>query len=310
MMKIPRSSKLFPRATPRVLFFVLALGLLLPACRSNGPRKPAGEKASPGRMVFSLQDENTEEGDTLTTREVWSLPGTGGDLRNLVVTYTRLGKSRTIFSCNNTNAYEVLVVYQLTAEPAADGSWKIMKEEKKHTQAACDGELPKYVGTTLRLAGPDGPGMPYLVHARAGKSRILWSHAPSGSWIYRRSTPTQSEEQKVELELWTLQLLGTDRVTGYYDRMEIRETTNGQTFACNGRKEIVLFTRFTVEGTFQPNGQIKLRETGYSTQSHHPCERTEKRYLDTYSGILIGDTIRLKTRDDDVEQVLNRRHGL
>ncbi len=310
MMNIPRSSSFLPCQYARVLLVGLALGVLFPACRGGSPRKPAADNTAPSRLVFSLQDESTEEGDTVTTREVWSLPGTGGDLRNLVVTYTRLGKSRTIFSCNNTNAYEVMVIYQLTAEPAADGSWKIVKEEKKHTPAACDGELPKYVGTTLRLAGPEGPGMQYLVHARAGKNRILWSHTPSGSWVYRRSTPTQAEEQKVELELWTLQLAGTDRVTGHYDRMEIRETTNGQTFTCNGRKEIVLFTRFTVEGTFQPNGQIKLRETGYATQSHHPCERSEKRYLDTYSGILIGDTIRLKTRDDDVEQVLNRRHGL
>ena len=128
--------------------------------------------------------------------------------------------------------------------------------------------------------------------------------------MYRRSTPTAAEEQKVEVELWTLHLEGTDRVTGHYDRMEIRESSDNSTFACNGRKEIVIFTRYRVEGSFLPNGQIKLRETSYSTQNHHPCERTEKRYLDTYSGILIGDSIRLKTRDDDVDQVLNRRHGL
>ncbi len=291
---------------------VALLGLAgLSACRGREPRRPGPVLLTPdARLVFSIQDETTEEGDTVTTREVWSLPVAGGDLRNLVVTFTRLGKSRTIFSCNNTNAYEVRVVYHLTARPAADGSWKIVSERRQHTPGACDGELPVFGGTTLALAGPEAPDQAYLVHTLTGKSRILWPHTPAGSWLYRRSTPTAAEEQKVELELWTLRTLDGGRIAGHYDRMEIRESTNSSNFACNGRKEIVLFTRYTVEGTFLPNGQLRLRETGYSTQHHHPCDRTEKRFLDTYSGVLIGDTIRLKTRDDDVEQVLNRRHGL
>ena len=301
-----------PLHSPLVLAILALFGLAgLSACRGREPRKPvAATSGQEERLVFSIQDETTEEGDTVTTREVWSLPGAGGDLRNLVVTFTRLGKSRTIFSCNNTNAYELRVVYHLTAEPARDGSWKIVSERRQHTPGACDGELPVFRDTSLALAGPEASDQAYLVHARAGKNRILWPHTPAGSWLYRRSTPTAAEEQKVELELWTLRALDGGKIAGHYDRMEIRESTNASNFACNGRKEIVLFTRYTVEGTFLPNGQLRLRETGYSTQLHHPCDRTEKRYLDTYSGVLIGDTIRLKTRDDDVEQVLNRRHGL
>ncbi len=305
-----RPSTILPGSMYGIAFIALMLGFAGTACRPTPAHTPDGNNRPASRLVFSIQDESTEEGDTITSREIWSLPGEGGDLRNLVVTLTRLGKARTIFSCNNTNAYEVMVVYQLTAEPNSDGTWKIVKEQKRHTPGACDGELPKYVGTTLRLAGPEGPGKSYLVHTRALKNRILWPHTPAGSWVYRRSTPTAAEEQKVELELWTLDQVGADRITGHYDRMEIRESTNNQPYECNGRKEIVIFTRYRVEGTFQPNGQIKLHETGFSTQSNHPCERTEKRYLDTYSGILIGDSIRLKTRDDDVDQVLNRRHGL
>jgi hypothetical protein len=300
-----------PSFSISLLALLASFGLVgLSACRVREPKKPVATAGKETRLVFSTQEETTEEGDTITTREVWSLPAAGGDLRNLVVTFTRLGKSRTIFSCNNTNAFEVRLTYHLTAEPAADGSWKIVSGNRQHTPGACDGELPDFTGTTLVLAGPSGPGQAYLLHGRAGKNRILWPHTPEGSWVYRRSTPTASEEQKMELEMWTLRLADDGGVSGHYDRMELRESTNSSNFACNGRKEIVLFTRYTVAGTFLPNGQLRLRETGYSTQGDHPCDRTGQRYLDTYSGVLIGDSIRLKTRDDDVEQVLNRRHGL
>ncbi len=282
-------------------------------CRSATPKTPQPvEKTETEPERFSLQNEVTEAGETHTSREVWSLlPGTG-TRRYVQVMFTRLGRSRTIFTCNNNNTYEVFANYQLTSERQPDGSFKVVNVEKKHQPGPCDGELPDFVESTWRLAGPPETGRHgnYLIHRENERDRILWAHTPTGSWVYRRLTPVSPSEQKVELELWSLVLSGKDRVTGHYDRVEIRESSDRHPFSCNGQNQIILFTRFQVEGKFLSNGQIRLQETRFFTPQHHPCDRTSRRYMDTYSGILIGDTIRLKTRDDDLEQILNRRHGL
>ncbi len=291
-----------------VRFLVLA-GAVLPACRAGAPRKPAAPVPE-ARMVFSLQSEDTGTGDTITTREVWSLPGVGQDLRSITVTYAKMGKARTAFQCNNASSFEVRVVYQLQARLDDDGAWRITGEQKRYTPGACDGDIPSFLGVRLHVMGPNVPGRQYLALEQSGKTRLLWAHTPAGSWVWRRVTPVEQDEQKIEYEVWDLEMNADGTIGGTCDRMEIRRSTSDQTFACSRRSDIVLFTRYRLVGRFWPNGQIELRETGFTTQNRHPCDRSEKRYLDTYTGVLMGDGIHLKTRGDDAEQVLTRRHGL
>lgn len=289
----------------RIAAFVAFLGLF--ACRTPAPRTVA--VTPPERLLFSRESENTQTGDTITTREIWSLPGVGQDLRSITVTYAKFGKARTSFQCNNASSFEVRVVYQLQGRMERNGAWRITKEQKRYTPGACDGDIPSFLGVRIQILGTGTLGS-YLVVEKAGHTSLLWAHTPAGSWEWRRTTPVEQNDQKIEYEIWDLQVGDDGVIHGFCDRMEIRRSLGQQTFACNGGQEIVLFTRYRLTGRFWLNGQIELREMGYTTQNRHPCDRSEKRYLDTYTGVLMGDSIHLKTRGDDAEQVLTRRHGL
>lgn len=281
----------------------------LSGCRAGSSRTAAGEPHQE-RLLFSTEKENTETGDTITTREVWSLPGVGQDLRTVTVTYAKLGKARTTFQCNNASSFEVRVTYQLQARPESDGAWRITGERRQYTPGACDGDIPSFQGVRLHVLGTGASQDRYLAVESSGQTRLLWAHTPAGSWEWRRVTPLEQDEQKIEYEVWDLHVDSDGSVQGTCDRMEVRRSTNEQTFACSGSRDILLFTRYRLMGRFWANGQIELRETGYTTQNRHPCDRSEKRYLDTYTGVLMGDKIHLKTRGDDAEQELTRRHGL
>ncbi|MBU1535887.1 hypothetical protein KKF84_11250, partial [Myxococcota bacterium] len=85
---------------------------------------------------------------------------------------------------------------------------------------------------------------------------------------------------------------------------------NRRAYSCNAKEEIWFFERYTVSGKIEENGTLSLKETAYQIPANDACEPTGARYLDSFTGILAGDTVRLKSNEDKIEQTLERKYGV
>ncbi len=125
--------------------------MLLLACPHAGAAHGVG-RAWQGRLLFSVESENTETGDTITSREVWSLPGIGQDLRSITVTYAKLKGAHHV-SLQQRISFEVRVVYQLQGRQENDGSWRITGEQKTLHAGRLRWGSPLFLGVRVHVLG-------------------------------------------------------------------------------------------------------------------------------------------------------------
>ncbi|MBN2723795.1 MAG: hypothetical protein JXR95_06975 [Deltaproteobacteria bacterium] len=290
----------------RFQFTALALIVFLSAgCRNDNKKStpsPYGEIG--GR--YSYQTTVSAGKERVIIREYWSIVPENDSL-SIDVKYSKLGYTIGSFPCNGSSSYNVNVDYKITDFKVVGSKIIILKAEKKHTPGACDGDIPDFSGTTVELL----QGKRLFVSGGKLKNRhTLYEHSVGGSWMWtRQSRISGSNDSKYEVENWYLTQTSENTIKGYYERTETRLSGDGEKFSCNGETRVVLFSRYSVEGKITPTGEVNLKETGYTVAGNDPCEPSGKRYLDTFSGILVGNKLIIKSPESSVEQELIRSFG-
>jgi hypothetical protein len=240
----------------------------------------------------------------ITVREIWKVDAKKGKY-SVSLTHFRLGRSASDFPCSGSPSYSTHAKYNFPILKVTSGFITLGKPTIKSVPSPCDEELPDRTNLQLkRLVGGR------IAVIKAKNSHFIHPWTTRGVWSWKRVTPPKNRvDRKVEIEEWSLKQSKDGVISGFYDRIVIRSSAGERKYSCNGKKEIWFFSRYEVKGKIFENGRIKLSETGYLLPKNENCEPSRKRHLDSFTGILIGDTIHIKSKEEQIEQTLKRQYG-
>ncbi len=294
-------------AKDSILCLTLIGAVVLLSCVRAGTQR----RRTPYRLkgMYSHEIKTNVRGKSVILRRYLRLSGSAA-APQVTLEEERMGYALNGFSCSGSSSFSTSFTATFPEAAVRDGVLYLGAPEVRAKPNPCN-ESPDLSGISLTLLSQHRIGFQQ-------KGRRVFFHllSPQGTWRWSRLTPLGPGEgargpgdTKLELEEWTLRLKRPGELVGHYDRIVVRKS-NSINYTCNGAKEIWFFARYRVKGKITPRGKITLREISVVLPRHEKCEPSRQRYLDRMEGVLVGDTIHLKSVQDKVEQTLKRDYGV
>jgi hypothetical protein len=286
----------------KIMFPFVMLSFIASSCQ-NRKTTPVRKKTFPTGK-WSWQKENNTKNEKIISREIWQIQKSGKKFK-VNLTLFNLGVSKTNFTCNGAKVFNIKAKYTFKKVSLIKNNLFLENPVIKKNSSPCSANLPTY--KKVKINSLIGNRL-FLMNDKKGKE--LNRHKIEGVWVWRRNSPVKNTpDQKIEIEEWVLNEKN-GVITGYYNRIVMRLSSDDRKFSCNGKKAISFFARYDVEGKLFENGQITLKEIKYYIPKNDDCEPSGERHLDSFKGVFFGDKIKLKSTEDEVEQTLVRRYGV